>query len=231
MSKGIIYVMTTAVNGLIKIGMTQNFQQRMDYLEKNGYYNVTALKRRFAIEVDDYDKKEMMLKTIFEKSRIGDSELYALNADLAVQLLSAFEGKQIFPNPAETTKAKSFDEATEAIEASKIPDGVYYLAKKIKRYGNKTVNARMKVEHGKMKVLAGSEICPIEGKGCSEGIAERRAKANIKERILKKDEEFNSVSMAAAFVVGAACNGWLVWKTKDINGNAINTYREKIFEE
>ena len=70
MAKGIIYVMTTAVNGLIKIGMTQNFQQRMDYLEKNGYYNVTALKRRFAIEVDDYDKKEMMLKIIFDKSRI-----------------------------------------------------------------------------------------------------------------------------------------------------------------
>ena len=46
MAKGIIYVMTTAVPGLIKIGKTglDNFEQRMYQLERNGYSNVTALK-------------------------------------------------------------------------------------------------------------------------------------------------------------------------------------------
>lgn len=47
MAKGIIYVMTTAVPGLIKIGKTglDNFEQRMYQLERNGYSNVTALKK------------------------------------------------------------------------------------------------------------------------------------------------------------------------------------------
>ena len=57
MSKGIIYVMTTAVPGLIKIGKTgtDQFKNRMYHLESNGYSNVAALKRCFAIEVDDFD--------------------------------------------------------------------------------------------------------------------------------------------------------------------------------
>ncbi len=228
MAKGIIYVMTTAVNGLVKIGMTQNYQQRMDSLEKNGYCNVTALKRRFAIEVDDYDKKEMMLKTIFERSRIADSELFALNVDLAVQLLSAFEGKQIYPDPEEVTKAKSFNEATEAIEVSKIPNGTYYMAKKVKRYDNRTIHAKMKVEDSKIIVLSGSEICPIKGKGGSEGTLSRRDKAKIKDGVLQQDEEFNTVSMAAVFVLGAASNGWIDWKTKEKNGDPIDIYREHV---
>lgn len=39
MSRGIIYVMTTVVDGLVKIGKTgcDNFEQRMTYLENNGY--------------------------------------------------------------------------------------------------------------------------------------------------------------------------------------------------
>lgn len=60
MAKGIIYIMTTAVPGLSKIGKTglDNFEQRMYQLERNGYSDVTALNRRFAIEVEDYDDKK-----------------------------------------------------------------------------------------------------------------------------------------------------------------------------
>lgn len=59
MSKGIIYVMSTVVPGLIKIGKTglNNFQARMYILERNGYSNVVGMKREFAIEVEDYDEK------------------------------------------------------------------------------------------------------------------------------------------------------------------------------
>ena len=54
MAKGIIYLMTTVVSGLIKIGKTRNdqFENRMRSLESNGYANITGLKREFAIEVD-----------------------------------------------------------------------------------------------------------------------------------------------------------------------------------
>ena len=46
MAKGIIYLMSTAVPGLIKIGKTTmaNYSQRMYNLESNGYRNVSLLK-------------------------------------------------------------------------------------------------------------------------------------------------------------------------------------------
>ena len=50
MSKGIIYLMSSVVSGLIKIGSTQDFEGRMRQLESDGYKNVTGLKREFAIE-------------------------------------------------------------------------------------------------------------------------------------------------------------------------------------
>ena len=60
MAKGIIYVMSTIVPGLVKIGKTgtENFESRMYQLERNGYFNVVGLKRKFAIEVDEYDEKD-----------------------------------------------------------------------------------------------------------------------------------------------------------------------------
>ena len=47
--KGIVYIMNTAVSGLIKIGKTglQNYNERMRHLERNGYYNVSGLKQFF----------------------------------------------------------------------------------------------------------------------------------------------------------------------------------------
>ena len=81
MAKGIIYLMTTAVTGLIKIGKTRSaqYQERMRNLESNGYYNVVGLKRAFAIEVDDYKDKEKLLHEIFSKHQIANSELFALD--------------------------------------------------------------------------------------------------------------------------------------------------------
>ena len=94
MKNGVIYIMTSVVPGLIKIGKTKtdNFEQRMYNLEHDGYRNVTGLKRKFAIEVDNYDDKELLLHTIFEKSRVSDTELFAIDVNVAVQLLSSFDG-------------------------------------------------------------------------------------------------------------------------------------------
>ncbi len=67
--KGIIYIMTTAVSGLIKIGQagTDNYQERMRNLEANGYYNVSGLKKFFAIELEDYNDKEITAKVVCER--------------------------------------------------------------------------------------------------------------------------------------------------------------------
>lgn len=116
MSAGIVYIMTTAVSGLIKIGQTgtNNYQERMRFLEANGYYNVSGLRRFFAIELEDYTDKENLLKEIFNKHRVGDSELFALDYDLVRQLLLSFDGKVIYPK--DVNKEKEFDEVSKARE-------------------------------------------------------------------------------------------------------------------
>lgn len=69
MAKGIIYCMTTIAPGLVKIGKTgsENFEQRMYNLKINGYVNAAGLKRRFAIEVEDYDEKEILIWYLYNR--------------------------------------------------------------------------------------------------------------------------------------------------------------------
>lgn len=106
--------MTTAVSGLVKIGKTgsNNYQERMRFLEANGYYNIAGLKRFFAIELEDYDDKESLLHDIFSKHQVGNSELFALDQDIVRQLLLSFEGRVIYPE--KTNKEKNFDEISAA---------------------------------------------------------------------------------------------------------------------
>ena len=224
MSKGIIYVMTTVVPGLIKIGKTgtDNFEARMYQLERNGYFNVVGLKRKFAIEVEDYDAKELLLDEIFSKSQVPNSELFALDADLVVQLLSSFEGRQVYPEPKEISKEKVFETATAEHQVKadwgRIPDGEYYLSQIVK--GQK-VTATMCVEDGTFIVKKGS-ICvpPKEG-----WIPTALKNAPIKDNVLQEDVSTNSPSTAGWIVLGHANNGWVIWKDK--GGNPIDTYRKK----
>lgn len=114
MAKGVVYLMRTAVDGIIKIGKTEtkNFETRMRTLEFNGYANVSGLKRFFAIEVEDYSEKEKMLHDIFATQQVGSTELFTAEADKLQQLLLAFEGKVIFP--ANTNQEKVFEEVARA---------------------------------------------------------------------------------------------------------------------
>jgi len=118
--KGIIYIMTTAVSGLIKIGQTgtNNYQERMRNLEANGYYNVAGLKRFFAIELEDYAEKEALLHDIFNKHQVGESELFALDQELIRQLLLSFKGKVIYPENID--QEREFDEVTKVRKQSRL---------------------------------------------------------------------------------------------------------------
>lgn len=222
MSKGIIYVMTTVVPGLIKIGKTgtENYESRMYQLERNGYFNVVGLKRKFAIEVEDYDEKEKLLDEIFAKSNVRGSELFSLDADLVVQLLSSFEGKQIYPET--MTKEEVFTTATAEHKIKEdwalIPDGTYTLSQKVKGFGE--VKATMIVLDGKLSVQKGSICAPTK-----EGwIPEARKNAQIKDNILLETIDANSPSTAGWIVLGHSNNGWSVWR--DSNGNPIDQYRK-----
>lgn len=223
MSKGVLYCMTTVVPGLIKIGKTtaENFESRMYHLERHGYSNVVGLKRQFAIEVDDYSEKETLLDDIFSKSRVPNTELFALDIDLVVQLLSSFDGKQVYPKT--ESKKEIFKKATQerTVKANweKIPDGKYYLNENKKGFGQ--IEATMRVEGGLFIVEKGSICAPTKGKW----MPEVRKNAIIKNNILQEDVECNSPSTAGWIAIGSANNGWVIWKDK--GGNSIDIYRDK----
>ena len=221
MATGVIYIMSTVVPGLIKIGKTgvDNFESRMYNLERHGYNNVVGLKREFAIEVDDYDEKEKLLDDIFSKSRVLNSELFALDLDLVVQLLSSFEGKQVYP--VDRSKEITFDEATKAravkVDWEKVPDGYYYLNETKQGFG--IITATMKVEGGMFIVLKGSTCAPTK----AEWMPDARKSALIENDILIEDVSCNSPSTAGWVVLGYANNGWTVWKNE--LGDSIDIYR------
>lgn len=223
MAKGIIYLMTTVVSGLIKIGKTGNdqFENRMRFLESNGYANITGLKREFAIEVDGYDEKEKLIHDIFSKSRIAGTELFALDIEVAKSLLSSLDGKQIYPK--DKSKKEVFKESTEEIklktESGFIPDGKYVLNRHIKGFGK--VNGKAVVEKGIFTVLKGS-FCGNTGKGYIPSI---RKNAKIKDNILQEDIVCTNPSSAGWVVIGKSNNGWTEWK--DLQGDSIEKYRDK----
>lgn len=223
MAKGIIYLMTTVVSGLIKIGKTGNdqFENRMRFLESNGYANITGLKREFAIEVDGYDEKEKLIHDIFSKSRIVGTELFALDIEVAKSLLSSLDGKQIYPK--DKSKKEVFKESTEEInlktESGFVPDGEYVLNRNIRGFGK--VNGKAVVNGGVFTVLKGS-FCGNTGKGYIPSI---RRNAKIKDNILQEDIVCMNPSSAGWIVIGKSNNGWLEWR--DLQGNLIENYRDK----
>ena len=231
MAKGIIYVMTTVVPGLIKIGKTgsDNFQDRMYALEHNGYSNVTGLKRKFAIEVEDYDEKERLLDDIFSRSCVPDTELFALDADLVIQLLSSFEGKQVFP--VVETKEQVFKNASteraEHVDSALVPDGTYYMSRRLKKDGL-VCEAEMDVVDGEFIIRKGQQVSVKDGIGLNPNVAEIRRAAIDQDGIVLNDVTFRTPSAAGSFVTGASCNGWSTWKIgKTPKSRTIDKFRRK----
>lgn len=183
----------------------------MYYLERNGYRNVTGLKREFAIEVDLYDEKEKLLFSIFEKSRVSETELFAIDLDTVIQLLSSFEGNQVYPKDKEKTEI--FKEATYDIEiknkAEQLPDEEFYLERKVKGFG--VVKGVLRYENNKFVVKKGS-YC----RGEFDSKAPRYCKdAKIVNNYLQEDFECLTPSGAGWIVLGKSNNGKIEWKDKD----------------
>lgn len=226
MSKGIIYIMSTAVPGLIKIGKTNtaNFKDRMYGLEHNGYRNVTALKREFAIEVDNYDEKEQLLHTIFAKSRLDNTELFALDINIAIQLLSSFEGTVIYPQT--ETKTEIFAEANESGDVHLIPNGEYTFNRTRQRDGKK-VSATAYVKDGEWTLRKNSIVLSNIDDDTSQKTKVLRAQLNMdNDGKLLEDSSLGHItpSCAACVVFGGYVNGWSWWKNK--NGKSIDIYRK-----
>ena len=93
-------------------------------------------------------------------------------------------------------------------------DEIFYLSRKIKAL-NRTINAQMKRTPTGYKVLAGSDISPLDAEVVRDSIKELRHSEKVVDGKLIEDVEFNSSSTAAEFVVGNNANGQTSWKTKD----------------
>ena len=65
------------------------------------------------------------------------------------------------------------------------------------------------------KVLAGSEISPLDSEKLSAPLKKIRHSEKVLNGILIEDTEFNSSSTAAEFVIGNCANGHQEWKSKD----------------
>lgn len=218
--------MTTVVPGLIKIGKTGSgkFEQRMYNLEHDGYRNVTGLKRAFAIEVDKHDEKELLLHTIFAKSRISDTELFAIDVNVAIQLLSSFDGVVIYPKT--ESKADIFDNATDTSKGKLIPNGIYTFERK-KQSDNKTIMAKAIINNGRWTLLKNSIIGLTEDVGVSQKAKEVRATLPLDNNgKLLEDIELGecSPSFAGVVVMNQSCNGWDYWRNEV--GEPVNMYRQ-----
>ena len=106
-----------------------------------------------------------------------------------------------------------------------VPDGIYQMSWKLKRWGNKTAKGRMQVAGGKYILLAGSDVCPNEGPGLFDAVKIKRENANIVDDKLQEDVVFKSPTGASSFVIAASSNGWSTWKTQD--GKPIDIFRKK----
>lgn len=97
MSKGYVYIMTTAVDGIIKIGRTDSWTRRcQDQLEINGYKNMNGLKTYFVAKVDNQEEIESIMHDIFRESRVSNFEMFAVDKDRAKRVLSKM-GEQVYP--------------------------------------------------------------------------------------------------------------------------------------
>lgn len=85
-----------------------------------------------------------------------------MDIDLVVQLLSSFDGKQVYPEF--VTKEEVFDEVTKERQIKSdwamIPDGEYYLSENKKDFGK--IQAKTVVENGVFTVLQGSICAPTK---------------------------------------------------------------------
>lgn len=150
-----------------------------------------------------------------------DCDDYLAEAYIMLDVL----GLDLISNSEEAEADEDMIESLTRPEARKVvPNGTYYFGRKLKRLNNAVLKAEMQVKDGKFILLAGSQVTLDTGIGLAPNIDLLRNQASIEDGILLEDVEMDSPSAAGEFVIGAACNGWTSWLTKD--GEKIDKFRK-----
>ena len=97
---------------------------------------------------------------------------------------------------------------------------IFQLSRKIKTLG-RTVNAQMKRTSTGYKVLAGSDISPLDAEKLSTPMKKLRHSEKVMNGKLLEDVEFSSPSGAAQFVLGGTADGPREWK---LNGVSLKNF-------
>ena len=92
---GIIYVITNdSMPGLVKIGSTRDIKTRLKQLDTTGV--PTPFKLHYAIEIDDYIKREHYIHQAYSKNRVRQNrEFFKIEPEDATALLKAIGGREI----------------------------------------------------------------------------------------------------------------------------------------
>lgn len=182
-------------------------------------------KKEFAIEVENYEEKERLLDTIFEKSCVNRTELFAVDVEIVKQLMSSMDGKVVYPK--DEDKRQIFEQAVEIGEINEgiLPGGTYSLSHKINDDSGKkvTLSASLEVTSDLKLVLKAGAIFGSQDKLKVKSWSKLRKELPMSGNVLKKDLPCDSLSMASSIVIGSQSNGWKEWK--DRNGNKADKYR------
>lgn len=109
---------------------------------------------------------------------------------------------------------KIFESLQKTLPVTTTDEEIFYLSRRVKKLG-KTINAKMMRTSTGYKVLAGSEVSPLDSERLSAPLKKLRHSEKVANDKLLEDVEFNSSSTAAEFVAGSCANGLQEWKTKD----------------
>ena len=223
MAKGIIYLMSTSLPGVTMIGNVpvSDYVAEIEKLNEAEYAGLTNFSLIYSSLMEGYTQRCAMIRNLILHRRIGETNLYTVEAGILTQLLSSMTGEQIYPAPPKTediteTLRNATIEGGRKENWGKVPAGTYFLSENRRLLGH--IDAAMYVEKGMFVVKAGSQCFP------SIGLAPKiRERAVIESGVLREDVVCRSPSAAASLVMGRNFNGWLAWK--DINDIPINVYR------
>lgn len=72
MNEGIIYICSTVVDGLVKIGISgvDKYEGRLAKLERDGYHNVAGLKSNLLLKLTITKKKKILSKKFLQKAAL-----------------------------------------------------------------------------------------------------------------------------------------------------------------